>query len=233
VILAGRPLTLTNVIDEIDALLFAWHPGTMGGEAISDLLFGDFSPSGKLPVSFPRHVGQVPVYYNHKNSGKPPSDDAIVHIDDIDANATQTSLGMTAFHLDEGFRPLFPFGFGLSYADFVYAKLSCDKQQVRLGEALRISAEVSNQGSCKAIETVQLYIRDLVGNVTRPVRELKGFRRIELKPGQTETVTFDLHTDDLAFFGRDQQRVVEAGEFRVWVGGSSEAELEIGFSLID
>ena len=233
VILAGRPLTLTNVIDEIDALLFAWHPGTMGGEAISDLLFGDFSPSGKLPVSFPRHVGQVPVYYNHKNSGKPPSDDAIVHIDDIDANATQTSLGMTAFHLDEGFRPLFPFGFGLSYADFVYANLSCDKQQVRLGEALRISAEVSNQGSCKAIETVQLYIRDLVGNVTRPVRELKGFRRIELEPGQTETVTFDLHTDDLAFFGRDQQRVVEAGEFRAWVGGSSEAELETGFSLID
>ena len=233
VILAGRPLTLTNVIDEIDALLFAWHPGTMGGEAISDLLFGDFSPSGKLPVSFPRHVGQVPVYYNHKNSGKPPSDDAIVHIDDIDANATQTSLGMTAFHLDEGFRPLFPFGFGLSYADFVYANLSCDKQQVRLGEALRISAEVSNQGSCKAIETVQLYIRDLVGNVTRPVRELKGFRRIELEPGQTETVTFDLHTDDLAFFGRDQQRVIEAGEFRVWVGGSSEAELETGFSLID
>ena len=233
VILAGRPLTLTNVIDEIDALLFAWHPGTMGGEAISDLLFGDFSPSGKLPVSFPRHVGQVPIYYNHKNSGKPPSDDAIVHIDDIDANATQTSLGMTAFHLDEGFRPLFPFGFGLSYADFVYANLSCDKQQVRLGEALRISAEVSNQGSCKAIETVQLYIRDLVGNVTRPVRELKGFRRIELEPGQTETVTFDLHTDDLAFFGRDQQRVIEAGEFRVWVGGSSEAELETGFSLID
>ena len=233
VILAGRPLTLTNVIDEIDALLFAWHPGTMGGEAISDLLFGDFSPSGKLPVSFPRHVGQVPVYYNHKNSGKPPSDDAIVHIDDIDANATQTSLGMTAFHLDEGFRPLFPFGFGLSYADFVYANLSCDKQQVRLGEALRISAEVSNQGSCKAIETVQLYIRDLVGNVTRPVRELKGFRRIELEPGQTETVAFDLHTDDLAFFGRDQQRVVEAGEFRAWVGGSSEAELETGFSLID
>ena len=233
VILAGRPLTLTNVIDEIDALLFAWHPGTMGGEAISDLLFGDFSPSGKLPVSFPRHVGQVPVYYNHKNSGKPPSDDAIVHIDDIDPNATQTSLGMTAFHLDEGFRPLFPFGFGLSYADFVYANLSCDKQQVRLGEALRISAEVSNQGSCKAIETVQLYIRDLVGNVTRPVRELRGFRRIELEPGQIETVTFDLHTDDLAFFGRDQQRVVEAGEFRAWVGGSSEAELETGFSLID
>ena len=233
VILAGRPLTLTNVIDEIDALFFAWHPGTMGGEAISDLLFGDFSPSGKLPVSFPRHVGQVPVYYNHKNSGKPPSDDAIVHIDDIDANATQTSLGMTAFHLDEGFRPLFPFGFGLSYADFVYANLSCDKQQVRLGEALRISAEVSNQGSCKAIETVQLYIRDLVGNVTRPVRELRGFRRIELEPGQIETVTFDLHTDDLAFFGRDQQRVVEAGEFRAWVGGSSEAELETGFSLID
>lgn len=233
VILAGRPLTLTNVIDEIDALLFAWHPGTMGGEAISDLLFGDFSPSGKLPISFPRHVGQVPVYYNHKNSGKPPSDDAIVHIDDIDANATQTSLGMTAFHLDEGFRPLFPFGFGLSYADFVYANLSCDKQQVRLGEALRISAEVSNQGSCKAIETVQLYIRDLVGNVTRPVRELRGFRRIELEPGQIETVTFDLHTDDLAFFGRDQQRVVEAGEFRAWVGGSSEAELETGFSLID
>jgi len=140
---------------------------------------------------------------------------------------------MTAFHLDEGFRPLFPFGFGLSYGDFVYSKLSCDKQQVRLGEAIHISAELCNQGTCKAIETVQLYIRDLVGNVTRPVRELKGFRRIELEPGQSGSVIFDLHTDDLAFFGRDQQRVVEAGEFRVWIGGSSKAELETGFSLVD
>lgn len=233
VILAGRPLTLTNIIDDVDALLFAWHPGTMGGEAISELLFGDFSPSGRLPISFPRHVGQVPVYYNHKNSGKPPSDDAIVHIDDIDANAAQTSLGMTAFHLDEGFRPLFPFGFGLSYGDFVYSHISCDKPRARIGEILRISAILRNQGPCKAIETVQLYIRDLVGNVTRPVRELKGFQRIELEPGQSKKVTFELPTENLAFFGRDQQSIVEAGEFRVWIGGSSVAELETGFSLID
>lgn len=233
VILAGRPLTLTNIIDDVDALLFAWHPGTMGGEAISELLFGDFSPSGRLPISFPRHVGQVPVYYNHKNSGKPPSDDAIVHIDDIDANAAQTSLGMTAFHLDEGFRPLFPFGFGLSYGDFVYSHISCDKPRARIGEILRISAVLRNQGPCKAIETVQLYIRDLVGNVTRPVRELKGFQRIELEPGQSKKVTFELPTENLAFFGRDQQSIVEAGEFRVWIGGSSVAELETGFSLID
>ena len=233
VIMAGRPLTLTNIIDHVDAMLYAWHPGTMGGEAISELLFGDYSPSGKLPISFPRHVGQVPVYYNHKNTGKPPSDHSIVHIDDIDANAPQTSLGMTAFHLDEGFRPLFPFGFGLSYGNFVYANIYCDKDQIHKGENFSISAELCNRSSVKATETVQLYIRDLVGNVTRPVRELKGFQRIELDPGQTVTVTFQLHTDDLAFYGREQQRIVEAGEFKAWIGGSSEADLETRFTLLD
>lgn len=233
VIMAGRPLTLTNIIDNVDAVLYAWHPGTMGGEAVCELLFGEYSPSGKLPISFPRHVGQVPVYYNHKNSGKPPADHAIVHIDDIDANAPQTSLGMTAFHLDEGFRPLFPFGYGLSYTSFVYANICCDKDQFHKGESFSISAELCNRGSVKATEIVQLYIRDLVGNVTRPVRELKGFQRVELEPGQTVIVTFHLHTDDLAFFGRDQQRLVEAGEFKAWIGGSSEADLETHFTLLD
>jgi len=132
VIMAGRPLTLTNIVDEVDAILFAWHPGTMGGPAIADLLFGIESPSGKLPVTFPRMVGQIPIYYNHKNTGKPPSPDTIVHIDDIDTHAPQTSFGMTAFHLDAGYTPLFAFGHGLSYAEFDYQNIKADAREIGL-----------------------------------------------------------------------------------------------------
>jgi beta-glucosidase len=233
VIMAGRPLTLTNIVDKVDAVLFAWHPGTMGGAAITEVLFGDQSPSGKLPITFPRHVGQVPIYYNQKNTGKPPSENLIVHIDDIDANASQTSLGMTAFHLDEGYKPLFAFGHGLSYAEFNYSNIRCSKEELFIGETLTVSAELSNNGKVAAEEVVQLYVRDLVGNVTRPVRELKGFQRIRLEPGQSESVTFELHTDDLAFYGRNQELLVEVGEFRVWIGGTSEADLESGFRIIN
>jgi beta-glucosidase len=197
VIMAGRPLTLTNMIDNVDALLFAWHPGTMGGPAVAELLFGLESPSGKLPATFPRMVGQIPIYYNQKNTGKPPSPEKIVHIDDIDAKAPQTSLGMSAFHLDAGYTPLFPFGFGLSYADFSYDNIRVSSAEVPLGGTLTISAELTNQSDVAADEVAQLYIRDLVGNVTRPVRELKGFRRLRIEPGETVTVKFDLHTDEL------------------------------------
>ncbi|MDD9959423.1 MAG: beta-glucosidase BglX [Gammaproteobacteria bacterium] len=233
VIMAGRPITLTNIIDQVDALLFAWHPGTMGGAAIAELLFGDESPSGKLPISFPRHVGQIPIYYNQKNTGKPPSDKAIVHIDDIDPLAPQTSLGMTAFHLDEGFKPLFPFGFGLSYTVFKYENIQCDRYEMKIGESITVSADLMNTGEFEAEEIAQLYVRDLVGNVTRPVRELKGFRRVHLTPGQKKTVSFEIHSDDLAFYDRNQKLIVEPGEFRVWIGGSSYAELETGFRVIN
>ncbi len=233
VIQAGRPLTLTNIIDQVDAVLFAWHPGTMGGPAIADLLFGLESPSGKLPVTFPRMVGQIPIYYSQKKTGKPPSPDTVVLIDDIDAHAPQLSTGMTAYHLDAGYTPLFVFGHGLSYAEFRYQKIRTSAREIELGDTVTISAELTNTGDVAADEVAQLYIRDLVGNVTRPVKELKGFRRIRVEPGQTVSVEFELHTDDLAFYGRNMQLMTEPGEFHAWIGGSSETELRTEFRIID
>ncbi len=232
VILAGRPLTLTNIVDEVDAILFAWHPGTMGGPAIADLLFGIESPSGKLPATFPRMVGQIPIYYSQKNTGKPPSADDITHIDDIDSHAPQTSLGMTAFHLDAGFTPLFEFGFGLSYANFEYYDLNTSHSEIRMGDKLTVSANLVNASDAAGEEVVQLYVRDLVGSVTRPVKELKGFKRVRLGPGQSEIVEFELHTDDLAFYGRDMQLKTEPGRFHFWIGGSSNAELQGEFEIV-
>ena len=231
VILAGRPLTLINIVDEVDAILFAWHPGTMGGAAIADLLFGVESPSGKLPVSFPRMVGQVPIYYNQKHGGKPATPDTVVHIDEIDAKAPQTSLGMSAFHLDAGYLPMWEFGFGLSYARFEYRGLELSSPEFPIGGTLTVSADVSNTGAVAAEEVVQLYVRDLVGNVTRPVRELKGFKRVKIDAGQTMRVEFQLDADDLAFYGQQNTLIVEPGEFHVWVGGSSAAELRGEFLL--
>ena len=233
VILAGRPLTLTNIVDQVDALLFAWHPGTMGGPAIADLLFGIESPSGKLPATFPRMVGQIPIYYSQKNTGKPPSPDTIAHIDEIDTRAPQTSLGMTAFHLDAGYTPLFAFGHGLSYTVFDYHNIRTSPHEIRLGDSVTISVELTNSGKVTADEVVQLYVRDLVANVTRPVKELKGFRRVRLEPGQTVTVDFKLHTDELAFYGRKMQLMTEPGEFHAWIGGSSNTDLRTQFRIID
>lgn len=232
VVLAGRALVLTNILDQVDALLYAWHPGTMAGPAIADLLFGIESPSGKLPVTFPRAVGQIPIYYSQKNSGKPPSPDRVMHIDDIDRYAHQTSFGMSSFYLDAGYRPLFAFGHGLSYTRFDYRNISTSAAEVRLGGSVTVSAELTNTGAMAADEVAQLYVRDLVGSVTRPVRELKGFRRVRLEPGQTVLLEFTLHTDDLAFYGRDMRLVTEPGEFHAWIGGSSEAELRTGFRVV-
>lgn len=233
VVMAGRPLTLGNVIDHVAAVVYAWHPGTMGGPAIVDLLFGAESPSGKLPVSFPRMVGQIPIYYSKKNTGRPPSVDKVTHIDDIDGRAVQTSLGMSAFHLDAGFTPLFPFGFGLSYSTFEYSDIAISSDRMVRGETIEITANLHNTGDYEAEEVTQLYIRDLVGNVTRPVKELKGFQRIRLKPGQTQKVSFTLRVGDLAFYNRKMELVTEPGEFHVWIGGSSEAQLRAEFEFVE
>jgi len=232
VILAGRPLTLTNIVDQVDAILYAWHPGTMGGPAIADLLFGVESPSGKLPATFPRVVGQIPIYYSQKNSGKPASWENITHIDEIDTRAAQTSLGMSAFHLDTHFTPLFAFGHGLSYASFHYHDIRASAAEISRGDTVTISAELTNTSTVAADEVVQFYVRDLVASITRPVRELKGFRRLRLEPGEVITVDFELHTDDLSFFGRDMKEIVEPGEFHVWIGGSSETQLRTQFRII-
>ncbi len=231
VVMAGRPLTLTSEIALVDALLYAWHPGVMAGPAIADLLVGRAVPSGKLPVTFVRHVGQIPLYYNQKNTGKPPSDEEIVLIDDIEERAPQTSLGMTAFHLDEGFRPLFPFGFGLSYTRFHYSELIIENPNLEVNESLRVSVKLSNTGSSAGVEVVQCYIRDHVGSVTRPVRELKGFQRVSLAAGESRIVSFIISPDQLAFYGRDQRYKSEPGSFTLWVGGDSNASLNGNFIL--
>jgi len=233
VILAGRPLTLSDIVDEVDAILYAWHPGTMGGPAITDLVFGKASPSGKLPATFPRVVGQIPIYYSQKNGGKPPSKDTVVHIDDIDTFAPQTSLGMSAFHLDTCFTPLFPFGHGLSYTWFGYENIRVSADEIGVGDEIVVSVELCNHGDIEADEVVQLYTRDLVGSLTRPVKELKGFQRVRMAPRETRTISFKLHTDELAFYGRDGKRTVEPGMFHVWIGGSSDAEQRTEFRITE
>ncbi|RZV37061.1 MAG: glycosyl hydrolase [Chromatiales bacterium] len=231
VILAGRPLTLSDIVDEVDSILYAWHPGTMGGPAIADLVFGHAVPSGKLPATFPRVVGQIPIYYSQKNGGKPPTKDNVVHIDEIDTFAPQTSLGMSAFHLDTCFTPLFPFGHGLSYTWFGYENIRVSADEIALGETVTVSVDICNHGDIEAEEVVQLYTRDLVASLTRPVKELKGFRRIRLAARETRTISFEIHTDDLAFYGRQGHRVVEPGLFHAWVGGSSDAEQRTEFRI--
>ncbi len=232
VVMAGRPLTLERVIDRVDAILYAWHPGTMGGPAIADLLLGLASPSGKLPVSFPRMVGQVPIYYARKNTGRPAAPDDVIPVEDIPARAVQTSLGMTAFHLDAGYTPQYPFGYGLSYSRFRYSDIDIASPRVAPGDVIEISATLSNIGDVVAEEVAQLYVRDLVGSLTRPVRELKGFRRVRLEPGQSERIRFRLHTDELAFCNGEMRWVVEAGEFHAWIGGDANADLRTEFAVV-
>jgi len=231
VVLAGRPLALEGVVHDVDAILYAWHPGSMAGPAIVDVLFGEESPSGKLPVTFPRVTGQIPIYYAHKNTGKPPTPETVVHIDDIPRDAEQLSAGGSSFHLDAGHSPLWPFGHGLSYTEFAYSNLRTSRAVVPMGESLTLEFEVANVGEREADEVTQLYVRDLVASVTRPVRELKGFRRVRLAPGETRTLSIELHTDDLAFHGRDMRRRTEPGRFHVWIGGSSEAQLRTEFEI--
>ena len=217
VIMAGRPLTLGNVIDDIDAILYAWHPGTMGGPAIADLLFGVASPSGKLPVTFPRMVGQVPIYYNQKNTGHAATADNVVMLDDIPVRARQTSLGNKSYHLDAGFTPQFVFGYGLVLCRVRVRRQSHGQRNASCRtrrSTLTVSADVTNNGDVAAEEVVQLYARDLVGSVTRPVRELKGFRRVLVEPGQT--VQGRLRTDirkTLHSMAATTHRLSEPGEF--------------------
>ncbi|TQV71698.1 beta-glucosidase BglX [Aliikangiella marina] len=233
VVLAGRSITLGNVVDYCDAILFAWHPGTMGGAAIADVVFGKVSPSGKLPVTFPSVVGQVPMYYNHKNTGRPPSKEKVILMDEIEEFAPQTSLGMTAFYLDAGYKPLFAFGHGLSYGEFEYSQLQLSASKIAPREELTVTVNLKNTGACQAEEVVQLYTRDLVGSVTRPVKELKGFKRIALGPNEETTVTFKLTASDLAFYNRKGKWGAEPGKFHLWVGGSSLADLCAEFELTE
>lgn len=233
VIMAGRPLALERIVDRVSALLYAWHPGSLGGPAIADLLFGVTAPSGKLPITLPRATGQIPIYYAHKHTGKPPTRESFIHIEDIEPRAPQLSVGNTSFHLDVDYTPLFPFGHGLSYTAFSYAEMHLSSPAMTMDGTLGISAEVQNTGDREAEEVVQLYLRDPAASVTRPVRELKGFEKVRLAPGERRRVAFSLTAADLAFYGRSGQRVTEPGRFHAWIGGSSVAELRADFVLTD
>ncbi|MCD8176147.1 MAG: glycoside hydrolase family 3 C-terminal domain-containing protein [Tannerellaceae bacterium] len=228
VIMAGRPLTIERDLPYADAVLYNFHPGTMGGPAIWDLLFGKANPSGKLPVTFVREVGQIPMYYNHNNTGRP-APDQVSMLDDIEQEAGQTSLGNTSFYLDSGRDPLFPFGYGLSYTQFDYSDLVLSSKTIPVNGSLKVKATVKNTGKTEGTEVVQLYIQDVVGSIVRPVRELKGFQRVTLKAGESKTVEFTLTPDELGFYGRDLIKRVEPGDFNVWIGGDSKASLKGSF----
>ncbi len=233
VVMAGRPLTIGEVSEFADAVIYAWHPGTMGGAALADILYGDVNPSGKLPMTFPKTEGQIPLYYNHKNTGRPVIPDEWVHIDDIPEKAFQTSLGNTSHYIDAGFEPLYPFGYGLSYTTFEYSDLKPDRSVLDPVDTLTVDFLLTNTGEHSGEEVAQLYVRDPVGNVTRPVRELKGFKRVHLEAGESKRVTFMLPARSLAFHDVDMKYIVEPGEFHVWVGGDSNATLKTKFTIMN
>ncbi len=222
IVQAGRPLTIGKQIEQVDAVLYSFHAGTMAGPALADLLWGVESPSGKLPVTFPKSVGQIPLYYNHVNTGRPPRPYDFAKDKFVD-NEFDVELGYNSNYIDVGPYPLFPFGYGLSYTNFTYGKAELSATKLRAGEILAIRIPVLNAGKVAADEVVQLYVRDLVGSITRPVRELKGFRRIPMEPGETTIVEFALPVDDLAFYNNDEERILEPGQFEIFIGGSSLA----------
>lgn len=232
VVMTPRPLTIGAISEYVDAVLYAWHPGTMAGPALVDVLFGIESPSGKLPVTFPKAVGQIPVYYANKNTGRPFDPDDFTPMEDIPARTFQTSLGNTSHYLDIGFNPLYPFGFGLSYTNFEYVDLNLSDESIGMQDSLKVSITIINTGEYEAEEVAQLYVRDLVASVTRPVKELKDFRRMRLKPNERKTLTFMLHPHQLGFYDANGNYIVEKGDFQLWVGGSSETQLNQFFSLI-
>jgi len=217
VILAGRPLTFQNVTAKAGAVLYAWHPGTMGGPAIADVLFGDAVPSGKITVTFPRTVGQVPIYYAHLSTGRPPSESEL----GIPAGTPVDPKGFTSKYLDVDFTPEYPFGFGLSYTSFEYTGLRVSTPQLRSGEKIEVSADVANTGTRDADEIVQLYIHAPAGSVARPVRELKDFRRVHLKAGEKQRVSFHLGASEIAAYNASLRLVAEPGKYHVWIAPDS------------
>jgi len=219
VLFDGRPLVLKEENETVPAILNAWFAGTEAGYAIADVLFGDVNPSGKLTTTFPRSVGQVPIYYAHKNTGRPL------------ANTEGKFEKFRSNYLDERNEPLFPFGFGLSYTNFDYSNLKISSDKMNESGKLKVTVDVTNTGNYDGKETVQLYIRDLVGSVTRPVRELKNFQKITLKKGEKQTVAFDITVEDLKFYNSDLQFVAEPGQFDVFVGGNSAADKKVSFEL--
>ncbi len=215
----GRPMTLKWENEHIPAILDVWFGGTESGNAIADVLFGLYNPSGKLSMSFPVEVGQIPVYYNHLNTGRP-------HIGE----------GFSKFkshYLDIPNEPLYPFGYGLSYANFSYSEIKLSNALLNPGQSLTASVMVSNTGKYDGTEIVQLYIRDMVGSISRPMKELKGFQKIDLKAGESKLVEFKINTNDLRFYNSNLQQVVEPGDFKLFIGGNSRDVKEANFKVAE
>jgi beta-glucosidase len=215
VLVNGRPLSIGWVVNNVPAILESWMGGSQSGNAIADILFGDVNPSAKLPVTFPRSVGQVPMYYNYMNTGRPP----------------EAENRYTSKYFDMPWTPLFPFGYGLSYTKFKITNLQLSASRIDANGKLTVSVEVENVGARAGDEVVQLYIRDPVASMTRPVKELKGFQRVALQPGQKRRVEFVLDREHLGFWNREMRYVVEPGEFRLMVGSSSADVIEAKFEV--
>jgi len=218
ILFTGRPLDLSWEEKNVLAILNTWFGGTEAGLAIADVLFGDVNPSGKLTATFPQNIGQIPLYYNHKNTGRPLAE----------------GKWFTKFksnYLDVSNEPLYPFGYGLSYTTFDIQAPVLDKTTLRSGEKISISVSVKNTGKVDGAEVVQLYIRDFVGSITRPVKELKGFQKVYLKAGETKNLTFTLSEEDLKFYNSNLDFVAEPGDFKVFVGNSSANLKSADFKL--
>ena len=228
-VMAGRPLTIERDLPNCAAMLYAFHPGTMGGPALVNLLFGDVNPSGKTPVTFLRTVGQAPLYYSHNMTGRPYNGETL--LDEIPEEAGQTSLGNTSYYLDYGAYPLFPFGYGLSYTTFAYSGIALDREAYGTEDTVQVTFTLANTGTCAGTEVVQIYVRDLVGSITRPVKELKHFERVTLEPGENRTLTVGIPVQDLAFVGLDGVKKVEPGEFQLWVAGDSASGKPVSFEV--
>ena len=230
-IMAGRALTIEKETSLSDAVLYLWHPGTMGGPAVADMIFGKTVPSGKLPITFPKYVGQIPVYYNHDKIGRPAKKTEIL-LNDIPLEAKQSSLGTTSYYLDAAFDNLFDFGYGLSYSTFKYSNLALSADAISQSDILTVTLDLKNSGKFEAVEIVQLYTSDLAGSIARPVKELKDFKRINLKPGETKKIEFKVPTSKLAFWNIENKQIVEPGKFTIMVGGNSTDVLQKDFTVL-
>ncbi len=230
VIMAGRPLTIERDLANCDAMLYSFHPGTMGGAAIADLIKGKAAPSGKTPMTFLRDAGQAPFYYNHNNTGRPCNGTETL-LEEIPLRAGQTSPGCTSYYLDTGYGPLFPFGYGLSYTTFEYSNIRLNRSSFGLDDTIVVEFDLTNTGSREGVEVAQLYTRDLVGSVVRPVKELKRFERVALASGETKHLRFELPVAELAFWNRDMEFIVEPGDFQLWISGDSASGIAHPFSV--
>jgi beta-glucosidase len=209
VLFAGRPLAIKWESENIPAILNVWFGGSEAGDAIADVLFGEVNPSGKLTSTFPQNTGQIPIYYNHKNTGRPLPEG-------------EWFQKFRSNYLDIPNEPLYPFGYGLSYTEFEYGNLTLNSHELQGDQILTASVSLTNKGDHDGAEVIQLYVRDLVGSITRPVKELKGFQKIFLKAGETVEVNFEISREDLMFYNHSLEHVFEPGEFEVMIGGNSE-----------